>query len=658
MNSLREERAKMRAELACTVRSELNLPSKLLANKRTPPKPNLQRGLDVFHAPSCCEKLLGRFPFIPTQPSASSPIAQEAQPGGVILSPLIPQTQAKVEPMKIAGAQVLVKGKLEAVYAGVNIGNAERHPPAWHRVTEEHTERLSDGVSKMIEDAYSSGKTQVVLPDKSGGEVLWFESMTTQLGATLVRDEFSFVDFYGKRFRTKQEELDQRRQETIQRRKEMVSRTPPHCHIYHHPVIAELQQAGQFPLAEVRTAGRNKAGFVAGSKTHLTHDVAPSLEEALPQCNTLPRKFLGSTMGSSAKLSISGKERRVTTVGCVLRAQSVQSDSSDKVFEKPTTFLEEDEETTHLLANNFAAIRNIINNIPQNKLPKLDIPHIPGPYDDEGISFSPPTTPKGTHTSLLSEGQSTANGVLPLVPDPAVHLRDPNCTACKVYMNRQEGNASNSFKSSDQEAKSQEWRNISYSNKLHLSNVLKYTITRRQVTKEYVTKSPAFLAELARLAELQAKRWIAARYGGAPLKSIDKVTPPSIWENGSNRLCLERADTFQCIICYSRVLYFLEKVGGGTDKQLDLVNEWRSLLIARKKVLKQMWFDLLLAEGPKVILSRTSMVVLHCLRMELKIPLASLFKFVKKNKNAGWVLPRELAMLSETKHAGGDTTNE
>ena len=553
----------------------------------------------------------------------------------------------------------LLRTKLESV-CGVSPHNA----PTWHRVTEAGSERLTDSVSKTLEDAYLGGRVDAAVPVHGGAvETANLRLMTLGTEAKLVRDEFSTVDFYGRKSRTKQEDLDQKRQETLLRKKMKMLRTPPHVHIYHHPAMSELQTAGYFPMAEVRKSTRNTAAFISGAR-HITGGVVPSLENSLPRCALNTTAAALRTTRASFGSSASGSAPSGSPTELLPPLQQQQQQRAGEGGD--------DDDCSALFANNFAGIRAVIAAMP-DELPPLSLAPdaTVGGTGGEGFDAQPQVSSSASPQQQRRPKAHKAAKEVPGGEAEAGAERDPNCTACRVYMARSQqaqaqaagddgdgggGGSGGGTRSppapvqGSGTAKTQEWRNVSYSSKLHLSNTLRGFMARRDAKKDSVAKDPAFLARLSRLAERQAKQWRDTRFSGAPLRAVQSDQPPSIWDNASNALCKERTQVFQCIIAYARCLYYADKIGlPETQKQLELLEGYRSLLLRDREVRQSHFFQLLEAEGPKVIISRGNMKILHFIRLELLVPLSALFKFVQRNKNFGWSLPRELQAIHDKK---------
>lgn len=233
---------------------------------------------------------------------------------------------------------------------------------------------------------------------------------------------------------------------------------------------------------------------------------------------------------------------------------------------------------------------------------------------------------------------------------------DPNCTICRMYEER--GRMEIARDAGGRTAadnpylqKTQEWKNLVYSTKLQISLRLHDALDERQATKEYVMQSPYFIARLGRTAETNARQWEMGRFTN-PYNDDKSGMMPSIWSRASSVLRLERHRTAQCILLYSRMLMYLERIGGpATQGQVDLVNKLRELLIhhCRPRVTRRLFFDLLRAIGPTAIESRDNMKILHFLRIELSLSSDDLIRFIRrgKNKAKGWAMTRDLQILAD-----------
>ncbi|KAJ9458895.1 hypothetical protein DIPPA_03009 [Diplonema papillatum] len=119
---------------------------------------------------------------------------------------------------------------------------------------------------------------------------------------------------------------------------------------------------------------------------------------------------------------------------------------------------------------------------------------------------------------------------------------------------------------------------------------------------------------------------------------------PSIWDRASQRLEHEEAEKKRCIAAYMRLLFYLAAITAPTSQgQVDVVRAFRELLLTERRVTKRLFFDLLLDVGPRVFASRENMKIVHFLRIELNVSNTSLLRFVKKYRDIGWHIPRELA---------------
>jgi len=194
--------------------------------------------------------------------------------------------------------------------------------------------------------------------------------------------------------------------------------------------------------------------------------------------------------------------------------------------------------------------------------------------------------------------------------------------------------------------KIQEWKNLQYSAKLQVSLRLHDTLDERDKTKAYAMQSPVCIAQLGRAAETNARQWETGRFTSGP--GAADIGIPTIWNNASTHLRLERHRAAQCIVLYTRLLYYVERIGGLTTQgQVDLVNRVRKLLIHEGRVSRRVFFDLLRDAGPDVVESRENMKILHYLRIELSLSSGDLIRFIRRNKNRGWYFTRDLQILAD-----------
>eukprot|EP00756_Hemistasia_phaeocysticola_P012344 Hpha_TRINITY_DN15188_c1_g2::TRINITY_DN15188_c1_g2_i1::g.128498::m.128498 len=193
--------------------------------------------------------------------------------------------------------------------------------------------------------------------------------------------------------------------------------------------------------------------------------------------------------------------------------------------------------------------------------------------------------------------------------------------------------------------KIQEWKNLQYSAKLQISLRLHDSLDERMATKAYAMQSPVCIAQLGRAAEANARQWETGRFTSGP---GGPAGIPTIWNNASTHLRLERHRAAQCILLYSRLLWYIERIGGlTTEGQVDLVNRVRKLLVHDGRVSRRFFFDLLRDAGPDVVEPRENMKILHYLRIELCLSSGDLIRFIRRHKHRGWYLTRDLQILAD-----------
>ena len=529
----------------------------------------------------------------------------------------------------------------------------EKRKPAWYTEHAGQYKRLGDEVSRSLEEAYAAGKCELAMR-RSNEPTSSSDSQPlalTQSGMNLFRDEQD-IDFYGRKaYLTKYSCNDNNALNETKDGKalrKLKIKAPPHKHLYSEEFIGMRPRvAVRFPTDIICNSVRNITAFSCGARHITTGTVPPPLEDSLPVT-----ELLENNDSSLPKID--------------------SCDGSSLSQQQPAS--------TDLFASNFAGVRLLMAKISKAGFPPISITQLEeGDVSLSEVHSDNVSSPNGQSISAqqVKSQNLTKDGWLSNTtrdeqveghhkPLPDI---DMNCSICKLYYGRTIA-ASNGGKN-PYLGKTEEWKKLLYNTRVNATQCLQEALQKREATKTFTMRSPDFLASIGRKAQLAARRWETTRLTQLPKKvqkqshspsskvpspiptgqrptRLESLTIPSIWNDPSNKLCSKRRSKVQCILLYARLLYYLELIHAPiSQEQQDIIMTFRQLLITDHCVSRHLFFNTLNYLGPKCINSRGNMRILHYIRLELGISTNSLIQFVKENKNNGWNLPRDLAVLND-----------
>eukprot|EP00759_Apiculatamorpha_spiralis_P035169 PhF_6_TR36129/c0_g1_i1/m.52449 len=202
--------------------------------------------------------------------------------------------------------------------------------------------------------------------------------------------------------------------------------------------------------------------------------------------------------------------------------------------------------------------------------------------------------------------------------DPNV---DQHCTLCNW---RKFGGAE----------KPQQWQTMLLASKLSKRISLEKCLSERQHMKEYVQSSVKYMARVVQMGVHHANMWRLARDGGRGEKGKG-----TIWDRTGKVMHVEQQELESCIILWQRLMAYLKQLGPNlTDEQEAAVSTFRDLLLERKCVSRQAFFDWMLRVGPKAMEARDLVKIVHFLRLEMEVTLMMLATWIrqKPQRLAGW----------------------